>query len=194
MEEKNNQNNSADRGDDAAQNDIIIEEELDNLAETVKKLRKKLKACETEKNDFLAGWQRTKADSVNARREEEERRQDIIKFSEKALVLELVNLADSFDILRADRENWEKIDKNWRQGVEHLRSQLTSIMKSRGVEATENLGKTFNPKESESIGEIYVDKEEKEGMVMEEMRKGYKMHGAVIRPSLVKIGKFKSNN
>lgn len=186
MEEKNNKNTSAEN----EQDDVTIEEDADSSAKTIKKLREKLKACETEKGEYLAGWQRVKADSVNARREEEERRKDIIKFSEKALVLELINLADSFDRLYADKEGWEKIEKNWRQGMEHLRAQLISIMKSRGVEAIENLGKMFNPQESESAGETVVDKEEKENIVMEEMRKGYKMHGVVIRPSLVKIGKF----
>ena len=186
MEEKNNQNNPT--GNEAE--DVIIEEEVDNPAETIKKLREKLKTCEVERSDYLAGWQRTKADSINARKEEEERRKDIIKFSEKALVLELVNLADSFDGLYANKEGWEKIDKNWRQGIEHLRAQLTSIMKSRGVETIESMDKVFNPQESESIGEFDVDKKEKDGMIMEEMRKGYKMHGVVIRPSLVKVGKF----
>ena len=174
--------------------DVIIEEEADNPAEAIKKLREKLKACEADKSEYLAGWQRAKADSVNARKEEEERRKDIIKFSEKALVLELINLADSFDGLYANKEGWEKIEKNWRQGMEVLRSQLMSIMKSRGVEAMESLGKIFNPKESESIGEADVDTEEKDGIVIEELRRGYKMHGIVIRPSLVKVGKFKSNN
>ena len=186
MEKKNNKNNPASSETD----DVIIEEEIDNPAEVIKKLRIKLKDCEAEKGEYLAGWQRTKADSINARKEEEEKRQDIIKFSEKALVLELVNLADSFDRLYANKEGWEKIDKNWRRGMEHLRAQLMSIMKSRGVEAIENLGKIFNPKESESIGELGIDKEEKDSMVMEEMRKGYKMHGIIIRPSLVKVGKL----
>ena len=74
--------------------------------------------------------------------------------------------------------------------MEVLRSQLMNIMKSRGVEAMEILGKMFNPKESESIGEADVDTKEKDGIVIEEMRKGYKMRGVVIRPSLVKVGKF----
>ena len=170
--------------------DVIIEEEADNPAEAIKKLRAKLKVCEADKSEYLAGWQRAKADSVNARKEEEERRKDIIKFSEKALVLELVNLADSFDGLYANKEGWEKIEKNWRQGMEYLRAQLMNIMKSRGVEVMESLGKIFNPKESESIGEADVDTEEKDGIVIEELRRGYKMRGMVIRPSLVKVGKF----
>ena len=173
--------------------DVIIEEEADNPAEAIKKLREKLKACEADKSEYLAGWQRAKADSVNARKEEEERRKNIIKFSEKTLVLELINLADSFDGLYANKEGWEKIDKNWRHGMEVLRSQLMSIMKSRGVEAMESLGKIFNPKESESVGEADVDTEGKDGIVIEELRKGYKMRGMVIRPSLVKVGKFIKN-
>ena len=74
-------------------------------------MRARLKSCEADKGEYLTGWQRAKADSVNARREEEERRGDIIKFSEKALVLELVNLADSFDGLYANKEGWEKLRK-----------------------------------------------------------------------------------
>lgn len=170
--------------------DILIEEEVDNPAETIKKLRERLKTCEADKSEYLAGWQRSKADSINARKEEEERRKDIVKFSEKNLLLELINLADSFDGLYANKEGWEKIEKNWRQGMEHLRSQLMNTMKSRGVEVIESLGKIFNPKDSESLGEIDVDTKEKDSIVMEEMRKGYRMHGIVIRPSLVKVGKF----
>lgn len=170
--------------------DILIEEELDNPAETIKKLREKLKICETDKGEYLAGWQRSKADSINARKEEEERRKDIVKFSEKNLLLEMISLADSFDGLYANKEGWEKIDKNWRLGMDHLRSQLMGIMKSRGVETIESLGKMFDPKDSESLGEVGVDIKEKDGIVMEEMRRGYKMREIVIRPSLVKIGKF----
>lgn len=170
--------------------DILIEEEVDNPAETIKKLRERLKTCEADKSEYLAGWQRSKADSINARKEEEERRKDIVKFSEKNLLLELINLADSFDGLYANKEGWEKIEKNWRQGMEHLRSQLMNTMKSRGVEAIESFGKMFNPKDSESLEEIDVDTKEKDSIVMEEMRKGYRMHGIVIRPSLVKVGKF----
>jgi len=173
--------------------DIIIEEDVNNPAEIIKKLRERLKTCESDKGEYLAGWQRAKADSINARKEEDERRKDIVKFSEKNLILELINLADSFDGLYANKEGWEKIEKNWRQGMEHLRSQLMNIMKNRGVETIEGLGKIFNTKDSESIGEVDVDTEEKDGIVMEEMRKGYRMYGLVIRPSLVKVGKFIRN-
>ena len=170
--------------------EVTIEEDNEITNELVKKTKEKLKKCEAEKREYLSGWQRTKADFINARREEEERRESFIKFSEKELILRLLDLADSFDRLFVDKKAWETIDKNWRQGVENLHSQFADILKKRKVEVIDAAGEMFNPEEHESIGEIKVDKTEKEGIVMEELRKGYKMHGAVIRPSLVKIGKL----
>lgn len=190
--ENQNKNIKKEKQEDIIQEDIIAVEEEKSAEELIKKLKDKLKHCEEEKGEYLSGWQRAKADFINARREEEERRKDFIKFSEKELILRFLDFADSFDGLLADKSAWDKIDKNWRQGIESLRGQFVSICKNRGVEVIDARGKAFNPREHESIGEMEVDKREKEGIVMEEIRKGYKMHGTVIRPSLVKIGKFSS--
>lgn len=171
--------------------EVITEEENDETADKlVKKIKEKLKKCEAERRDYLSGWQRAKADFINAKREEEERRESFIKFSERELILRFLVLADSFDRLFADKKAWETMDKSWRQGVENLRNQFMDILKKQKVEAIDAVGKIFNPKEHESIGEIKVDKTEKEGIVMEELRRGYKMHNVIIRPTLVKIGKL----
>lgn len=172
--------------------DLIIEEEIDNSAESIKKLREKLKSCEAEKSEYLTGWQRAKADFVNARREMEEEKKQTIKFSERMLVSDFFELADSFDMFFMDKLLWNSVDKNWRQGIENLHSQMMKVFKSRGVEPIETIGKKFNPGEHEPLGEIEVDSEDKDGTVVDEMRKGYKMKDIVLRPALVKIGKTKN--
>ena len=101
-------------------------------------------------------------------------------------ILELLVLLDSFDGLfkhRAENDD----------GIKNIHRQLLDILKSRGVEPIESLGKEFNPEEHESIGEIEigVDNKTKEGIIIEEIRKGYKMHDKIIRPAQVKIGKYK---
>lgn len=168
--------------------DIIFEEENEegetaNPAELIKKLREKLKKCGTEKQEYLAGWQRAKADFINARKEEEKNRYEFIKFSEQNLILELLVLLDSFDELFKHVQNDE--------GIKNIYRQFMDILKSRGVETIETIGKNFNPEEHESVGEIAIDSEEKEGKIIEETRKGYKMHDKIIRPAQVKIGKYK---
>lgn len=194
MENKKDIKKEASEDEIEISEELIPEDEVENPAKLLSKLREKLKKCETEKQDYLSGWQRAKADYVNARKEEEERRNEIVKFSEKKLVLELLNLADGFDMFSLNKDSWDKIDKNWRQGVENLHGQMMGILRSRGVEAIKSVGLVFNPKEHESIGETNIDKKEKDGIIVEELRKGYKMHGVVIKPSIVKIGKFKLDN
>ncbi len=170
--------------------EIVIEEEADAGAETIKKLRERLKKCETDKQDYLAGWQRAKADFINARKDEEASRGEFIKFSEKNLIFDLLDLADSFDGLFNTKEKIEEINPEWRKGIENIYQQLLNILKSRGVEIIKSIGEKFNPEEHESVGEIKIDNPEKEGIIVEEIRKGYKMHNKIIRPSQVKISKY----
>jgi len=172
--------------------EIILEDEGEGLEDKLKKLREKLKKCEAEKQEYLAGWQRAKADFINARKEEEESRKEFIKYCNIGLALQFLEIADSFDRLMADKENWQKMEENWRKGVENIYIQLMDILKDEGIEPIESVGHRFNPEEHESVGEVEVDSEEKEGIIREVIRKGYKMRDKIIRPSQVKVGKYKA--
>lgn len=171
----------------------IIIEEGEGLEDKVKKFREKLKKCELEKQEYLAGWQRAKADFINARKEDEERRMEFLKFCEKNMILEILALADSFERLFGDNQNFEKIDKNTRIGIENIYAQLMDILKKRGVEPMKDEGKKFNPEEHESLIEEKIDNPEKEGIILDIIRKGYKMNDVIIRSAQVKIGKYVKN-
>lgn len=168
--------------------DIIIEEEI--IPDVIKKLREELKKCNLEKQEYLAGWQRAKADFINARKEEEENRHEFIKFAEKTLVFELLAVVDSFDRLFLNKELWEKVGQDTRTGIENIYSQFMNILKNRGVETIEGAGEKFDPREHESVTEEKVDNQEKENIIIDVIRKGYKLNGAVIRPAQVKVGKY----
>lgn len=176
---------------DTENEDIFVEEEGENAQETVKKIRKELKICLAEKQEYLTGWQRAKADFINLRREEDEKRLDCAKFAEKKMILDFLELADSFDRLAENKEFMKKLDKNWQSGLENLYEQMMKIFKNKGVEPIESIGTQFNPAEHEAIAEIEVDSEKQENIIIKEIKKGYRMNGAIIRPVHVKVGKFK---
>ena len=72
--------------------DIEIEEEFieeEGLKDKLKKMREDLKVCRKEKEEYLAGWQRAKADFINARKEEEKSREAFLKFSQSEVLLSL---------------------------------------------------------------------------------------------------------
>lgn len=170
--------------------DIVIEEENAGPQELVKKLREKLKKCEEEKAEYLSGWQRTRADFINARREEEENRKVFLNFAEKNLIKEMLVFIDSFDRLLGNADEWQKLDKNWQAGIKNIYSQIMNILQTRGVEQIKSRGEPFNPEEHESVEEIEVDKPEKDGIIIKETQKGYVMHKKILRPAQVKVGKY----
>ena len=63
-----------------------IEYADDNLKDTVKKLKEKIKTLEAEKQEYLTGWQRTKADYVNAKKEDEKARGELVKYANMNLI------------------------------------------------------------------------------------------------------------
>jgi molecular chaperone GrpE len=174
--------------------EIILEEEGEGLQDKLKKLREKLKKCEAEKQEYLSGWQRAKADFINARKEEEESRKEFMKYCGMKLAVEFLEIADSFDRLMADKENWQRIEENWRKGMENIYIQLMDILKNESIEPTESIGHRFNPEEHESVGEAEVDKEENDNIIMEVIRRGYKINNKILRPDQVRVGKYKISN
>lgn len=174
---------------------LELEEEKDepnfSAAEKIKKLKEELKQCRKEKSEYLAGWQRAKADFINARNEEEKERENFVKFAESRMIKELLALLDSFDSVLKNQKLVAKLDKDWHGGIKNMQSQLVKILKDHSVSVIETLGKKFNPEEQEAMENILVEEEAKNQMVIEEISAGYKLDDKVLRPAKVKVGIFK---
>lgn len=186
-------------------NDISYEEEKDtnkavdteitddesNLDAVVKKLKEKLKNCEKEKQEYMDGWQRERADFSNFKKRVEQEKLDIIKYANEGLVEELVPVLDSFEMAYANRETWEKVDKNWRMGVEYIHTHLIKILKDNGIEETNPVGEKFDPAlhVAEEMESVTDDK--KDGVILFVKKKGYSLNGRVIVAPKVIVGELK---
>ncbi|MBI5078032.1 MAG: nucleotide exchange factor GrpE [Candidatus Yonathbacteria bacterium] len=162
------------------------EEDLESPALATKKLRDKLKACEKEKKEYLDGWQRMRADFANVKKEEETRRGEMIKFASEGLVDDLLPVLDSFSMAFGNREVWEKVDENWRKGVEYIYAQMYSVLESRGLSEIGKVGEKVDPRTHVAIEEIPLPSEKEADTVAEVVQKGYRLHSKVIRPAKVK--------
>lgn len=175
-------------------NDDIIEVDEEGVeqscAEKIKDLRNKLKVCENERTEYLAGWQRAKADYINLKKSEEENRKSIVKFAKEDLLHELIDLADNFEMAFANKEAWEEAPANWRLGVEYIYNKLSSILTAHGLEAIDPLGQVFNPAEHHALGQKEVEDKELADKIVFVSKKGYRLNGKLIRPAEVKIAKL----
>lgn len=173
-------------------NDVVFEAEEQDNSDIIKKLKDKNKEISSEKQEYLEGWQRAKADLINARRNFEEERKKILKFAITDLVAQLFPVLDSFEIVSNDkRVDEEPFLREWVIGVRQIYSQFLSILKENGVEEIVSLNEKFNPIFHEPLEIIKVDNSEKDGIIIEVIQKGYLLNGTVIRPAKVKVGEYK---
>ena len=88
----------------------------------------------------------------------------------------------------ANKESWEKVDKNWRTGVEYIYSQLLSVLEQNGLKQMNPVGETFDPNVHTSVESVAVEREEDEHKILKVVQKGYSLNGSLIRSPKVKIG------
>lgn len=158
-----------------------------NLAggDGVAELTRKLEAAAKERDEYLNGWRRAKADLINYKNEELKRLEEVVKFGNEDLIRDCVTVLDSFDLAIVALEKAGNGDR----GVSLIRGQLEDALKRRGVERIViSVGQPFDPALHESIGEAESGAVSS-GMIAEEVERGYLMHGRVLRPARVKIEK-----
>lgn len=170
--------------------EVTIDEE-ETGADAIKKLRAKLKTCQTERQEYLEGWQRVRAEFANARREDEKRMAELRKHANERLLLDLMPVLDSFDMAFANKEAWEKVDKGWRDGVTYIHSQLVGAMEQYGVSTIDPTGQKFDPAMQTSIEAVPTDDKAQDDMVAQVLSKGYRLHDRIIRPAKVTVYVYK---
>src|SRR3989344_146038 len=104
----------AEEGMNAVDEDVILEtdEEIEgeeNILAKLKSLRERLKVCEKERMEYLTGWQRAKADYINARKDDEKRREEIIRYANESLIENFIPALDGFEMAMNHKED-EKPD------------------------------------------------------------------------------------
>jgi len=172
--------------------EMVPDEESDggNPAASLKKLREKLKACQKEKDEYLAGWQRAKADLINYKREVETNKGELAKFANENLMRDLLSVLDSFDMAFMNKETWESVPEGWRKGVEYIHTQFLTVLRENNLEQINPFGEAFDPARHEPVETVLTDEKSKDHTVVEVLQRGYVFHGKVIRPARVHIAEF----
>lgn len=177
-------------------NDMVFEadseEEGGTTAEALQKKLKKIKielaASNVEKQQYLDGWQRAKADYVNIKKRTEDERQSLVREASLGLVEALLPVLDSFEhALEAPNA-----DEKWLQGITNTYTQLKKTLEGEGLVFFDPLGEKFDPARHEPVGTVAVEEESSDNTVTKVYQSGYTLHGKVIRPARVAVGHYKS--
>jgi molecular chaperone GrpE len=164
--------------------------ELDAQAK-VKQLKDKIKDLEKEKQEYLDGWQRARADYANIVKTSEEDKKRMKGFAEEAFIEELLPVVDSFGMAMGNREAWEKVDAGWRTGVEYIHQQLMNTLNARGFAVFGAVGETFDPMLHQAVSDTETEDTSLDHTIASVLQQGYKLGDNILRPARVSVYKAK---
>jgi len=151
----------------------------------LKKLKDELGKVKKERQDYLDGWQRCKADAINMKKDAVSSAARSAEMLREALVHDIIPVLDSFD-MAAGSEQWNAVEPGWRSGMEQVRNQLVGALEGHGIKRYGKIGDMFDPalheivqEESEMPGEVHS--------IVRVIRFGYKSGDRVLRPAQVVI-------
>ena len=127
---------------------------------------------------------RTAAEFDNYRKRMDRERRDLAEYTAGEAIKDLLPIIDNLErALQAPAQ-----DDPLRKGVELIHKQMLEILRRRGVTPIEALGADFDPNVHEAVTHEESD-QHREGEVMEELQRGYKVGERLLRPAMVKVAK-----
>ncbi|MDP1689599.1 MAG: nucleotide exchange factor GrpE [bacterium] len=182
------------------QDDVVIEPETDEdieggkPEEKIDKMREALKVCQREKQEYMDGWQRAKADYVNAlKRFETDARASEFRGKVKAVE----TLLPAFDALERSKDHLG-VSPPSDQGFLAIAKQLESAFATLGLEEIGKVGEKFNPAYHDALGQDNVETSEQDDIITAILEKGWRVSSTglgtggdiVIRAAKVRVGHF----
>ncbi|CAM4310821.1 nucleotide exchange factor GrpE [Paenibacillus alkaliterrae] len=166
----------ADGQDAQAAEEAVLEEngEDDRYAELVK-----------QAEEYGQRYLRAQADFDNFRRRTQKEKEELRQYASMKLIGQLLPVVDNFEravaaaTLNGDFESLAK-------GVDMIFRQLEQTLEQEGLKAMKVVGEPFNPEFHQAIMQVESDEHE-EGIVVEEVQKGYILKDKVLRPAMVKV-------
>jgi molecular chaperone GrpE len=127
---------------------------------------------------------RTAAEFDNYRKRMDRERRDLGEQTAGEAIKDLLPIIDNLErALHASAQ-----DDPLRKGVELIHKQMLEMLRKRGVTPLEALGADFDPNLHEAVSHE-ESVQHREGEVMEELQRGYKVGDRLLRPAMVKVAK-----
>lgn len=150
----------------------------------VAELESQLTAARAEATQNWDRFLRERAEMDNFRKRQERIYADRVQREKRDLLGKVLDVVDNLD--RALRYQDTMDRESLQQGLRMLQWQLNELLKGEGLSPVPTVGQAFDPYIHEAIESVASD-EHPEGVVVEEVRRGYKIGDETLRPARVKV-------
>jgi molecular chaperone GrpE len=150
----------------------------------VAELEASLKEKTNLQEKYLNQLKYARADLENLQKNVQKYVDEAVTIEKMKLIQQILTIAEEADIVL----NEAKKAKNsiLVEGMEMIRKKLWKVISCEGLCPIEAIGKPFDPNVHEAIQKV-VTCDYPEGIIVEEIKKGYLLNGKVFRPCLVKV-------
>ena len=76
------------------------------------------------------------------------------------------------------------------KGVELIHTQFGGILAELGLEEVAEPGESYDPELAEAVAVTEVSQSEEDNLILEVVRKGYRLNGRLVRPARVRVGQL----
>jgi molecular chaperone GrpE len=139
-----------------------------------------------ERDDLFDRLLRKTAEFDNYRKRVEKERRDQAEWAAADVLTDVLTVLDDFD--RALSTEAPPEAASYLAGFELIHRQLGELLRKRGVTAIETLGTDFDPHLHQAVAYDETPGA-REGEVVGELRKGYKLGERLLRPAMVRVAK-----
>jgi len=154
---------------------------------TVEEFQAEIEVLHAQADEYLDGWQRSRAEFANYKKRTEREKEEIHAQVTGKILTHYLGIIDDLERALNDRPT-ESGSNAWAEGIELIYIKLKAILESEGIESITAEGKIFDPNFHEAIS-YEEDDDHRDGEVIEVIQRGYKLGDRVLRPAMVRVAK-----
>ena len=139
-----------------------------------------------EREELLTKMKYLQAEFENYRKRAERDAEMFVRFAQEALLARLLPVLDEMDAAA------EAVKDDAGKGVRMVRDNLMKVLREAGLQEIPALGQPFDPYVMDAVQQV-TDKDSKDGIVKEVLRKGYRLHDRILRPAQVIVVRNQGN-
>lgn len=166
--------------------EVIQDETFDQAAlNEIVMLQKELSETQTKANEYLDGWQRSRAEFMNYKKRLEREQNETYQRAAGNIIKRYLDVLDDLDMALRNRPS-QGDGPVWADGIELIYRKLLNILENEGVTRMKVEGEPFDPNYHEAIS-LEPSSTVPSGHVTEVLKQGYLMGDRVLRPALVRV-------
>ena len=162
--------------------------EVKTVSSELEQLKEKLAEAETRNKELEDRLLRLAAEFDNYKKRTVREFENIVKNANENLILDLIDILNNFSRALESPQNNQDLT-GFKAGVELIYTQMKNLLNQEGLEEIPAKGEKFDPALHEAVMQMESDQEE--GTILQDVNKGYKLNGKVIRHSQVVVARKK---